>query len=307
MRAVNHAAVLNHLDHVQFVAPVDHEGHVHLLAGLDARAHRRALHRKVHLDAISGQRISTPRADRFQDAGAAEVRDHSPHQSLAVGPRKPGMVVGGSHEAETQPRRERRARGIGGLAPAHGVREIAEGAAVLFRVAVLREDLHHRRAVLAEHIPVHAAPALGIGKVVRNHQRVFLDAEAAQLLRVVRVEQGAVVLREHHALISPLGRVPFEAEKRAELVVPVALGDHLLHPRPGVLQALEAVDPVPLALPLHRGHVVPAGMPGEGEEIQMRARDLQRALDRAHPVAVRVVVVDVAVQHAVAHSMPSSL
>src|SRR6185503_16949176 len=100
--------------------------------------------------------------------------------------------------------------------------------------------------------------------------------------------------REHDALVAPARRMPLEAQKRAELAVAVARGNDFLHARPGVLQALEAVDPVALARAFHRGHVVPARMPGEREKIEMRARNLQRALDRPDAIAVRIVVVDVA-------------
>jgi hypothetical protein len=210
------------------------------------------------------------------------------------------VVVGGADEAEAQSRRERGARGVGGLAPAHRVAEVRKRPAVVFRVAVLGVDLDHRRAGLGEAVPVHAAPPLRVGEVVRDHERALLDAEAPQPLGIGGVVEGPVIAREHHALVAPLRRMPLEAEKGAELAVAVAPGDHLLHARPGVLQALEAVDPVPLAPALHRRHVVPARMPGEGEEIQVRARHLERALDRADAVAVRVVVVNVAVEDAIA-------
>jgi hypothetical protein len=102
--------------------------------------------------------------------------------------------------------------------------------------------------------------------------------------------------------------MPLEPEEGAEGRVPVAVGDHLLDPRPGFRKPLEAEVPVALALALHRRHVVPARMSGEGEEVQMAAGNVERALDRTHAITMRVVVVDVAVDDAViAHVRPSGL
>ena len=117
MRAVDDAAVLDHLDDVELVVSVDRELDLDLGAGLDRRAHQRAVDAQVELDPVAGQRIGAAGVDRLEDAGAREVVDQRCHQALAVRARKAGMVVGGADEAEAQTRFEPCRGGVRGPAP----------------------------------------------------------------------------------------------------------------------------------------------------------------------------------------------
>ena len=161
-----------------------------------------------------------------------------------------------------------------------------------------RIHLYDRRALLVELVPVRAPPARRVRNVVRDHQRRTLDAEAPQFGELAGIEQRLEVLREHHALVAEMVGVPFEPEERAEARGAVGIRNHLLHARPGLLQALEAFDEVRRATAV-LAEVVPARMPGERKEVQVGARNVDAALDRPGAIAVRVVVVDVAVDQPV--------
>ena len=215
------------------------------------------------------------------------------------------MVVGGADEAEAQAACQRSADSVGGLAAAHRMGMEREGSAIVLRIAVLGEDLDDRRAGFVELVPIDAPMPSGIRQVVRDHQRLLFHAEAAQLGHAVRVVQRSMVAGKDDALVAEPRGMPLEAEEGAELAVAVRVGDHLLHPGPGLPQAAEALGPVLLASALHALHVVPAGVAGEGEEVEMRAGNLGRSFDRAYAVPMRIVVVDVAVEDRVGHVAPA--
>src|SRR6185295_4166964 len=56
----------------------------------------------------------------------------------------------------------------------------------------------------------------------------------------------------------------------------------------------EAVYPKHMAITRHRRHVVPRGVAGEREEIEVRPREIDRALKGAFRVADGVVIMEIA-------------
>ena len=128
---------------------------------------------------------------------------------------------------------------------------------------------------------------------MRNHQRVPLKAKPPQILHVGRVKQRLIIFRKYDALVSVAIRMPFESQKRAELAVIVRVSDDPLHARPRFLESMKTIDEVPRTPPVVT-EIVPAGVSGKREEIEMPTGDVDTALDRPPAIAVRVVIVNVA-------------
>ena len=103
-----------------------------------------------------------------------------------------------------------------------------------------------------------------------------------------------MVIPEHHALVTKLTRMPLEAEKGRELVVDIGLRDKVLYVTPSVAQTLEPPNPMLLAATFHAFHVMPTGMAGKGEKIQMGASDIDTTLQGTDAVSQGVVVMNVA-------------
>jgi hypothetical protein len=64
---VHDTPVLDDFHHVELVAPAHRVLRLRARARLDARAHRRALDGEIELDAVAGERVGAPRADRLED------------------------------------------------------------------------------------------------------------------------------------------------------------------------------------------------------------------------------------------------
>lgn len=63
---------------------------------------------------------------------------------------------------------------------------------------------------------------------------------------------------------------------------------------PSVTKMLEPLYPMPFAAAFHVFHVVPAGMTGKGEKVQMGAGDIETVLQRPDAVSRGVEVTEVA-------------
>ena len=293
---VRHPAVLDDLNHVDFIAPAHVESDIDPGAGANGLAHHRAVDGEIKLDAVAGQGVGAPGPDGLQNRGAVEVARQHPQQPLAMGAGKAVVAVAGGDETEAQAPGQRRGHGVGGLAPAHRVAEEGIGPAIVLGIAVLGKYLDHRGAGFLENTPIDAAAARRVGQVMRQHQGVVLLAEAAQGRDVPGESQGAVIVGEDHALIAEMAGMPFETQERGKRPIPVGPGDQILDLGPALGQALEPCKPVVFAAPFHGLHVVPARLAGEGEEIQMGAGHVDAARHRANTIAHGIVVVDIAEQ-----------
>ena len=138
-----------------------------------------------------------------------------------------------------------------------------------------------------------APPTLLVADVVRDRPAPLAVREVEQLLHVVGQEQLGLIVGKDQAVVAKAAGVPFVAQQGHEVLV-VGVADQLAGLGPVLRVHLEAVDPQQVPVAGHLRHVVPGGVAGEGEEVEMVARQVDRPFQRALGVADGVVVVQVA-------------
>lgn len=145
-----------------------------------------------------------------------------------------------------------------------------------------------------EVVEVCAAPAGDVPGMVWDDEGAGFSGEGLKIGDVIEVcEGGLLVVGIEEAVVAERARVPLVADEGDEGAGFVVFGGEGADVGPVVAQDGESVDPFLVFVLGHGGHVMPLGVAGEREEIEMAFGDVVSAFEGALGVADGVVVMDV--------------
>ena len=204
------------------------------------------------------------------------------------------MVVGAGDDADPVTLRQQVLQRVLGPAAALGVADVGERRAVVLGVAPFRVDLEQRRDLGIAQGEVRPAMSQPVGRMMRDHDAAAFARESLQSGEIVEGGQLGIQIRKENVVVAAAGGMPLIPGQRDELPRRVEFAGQFQHLGPARAGHRETVDPLVgdgvLVLP----DVVPVRVRGEGEEVQVLARDLVSAPERALRVADVAVVVQVA-------------